>query len=101
MLSFTNIMTTLTAIVAATYGFMTDVLHCTGELSNATCAAPWVPTQVLGYLTLGFGVVAFVSKLLRPGGTGASLWGPTAVVVSADSPHSVAGTATPEHVAQP
>lgn len=106
MLSLTNIMSTLTAVATVILGLMTQFAGCHGtspEGIAAVCdgASSWLPPTWAVLLGVGFGGLTFVLKLFRPGGALASLFGPTAVVVPATSPNSVAGTATPEHVAQP
>lgn len=102
MTKLTNAFGSLTAILAVISGIMTQVLQCVpgaGDLT-AVCTAPWLG-QYAGVAALVFGGIALVQKLMRPGGILRSLFGTTAVVVPASSPKSVAGTVTPEQVAQP
>ena len=103
MLSFTNILGTITAVLATLSGLMVSVLHCSPGAMDfaATCDAPWLPANLIVIATVLFGIVTFISKLLRPGGPLASLFGPTAVVVAENHPNSGVGTVTPAQVAQP
>lgn len=101
--SFTTMFSTLAGILAAVMGIMTEVLGCkAGAVDfSAVCTASWVPTNLLGYAAIVFGIMAFVAKMLQPGGALANLFGKKAVVLPFDDPKSGVGTVTPEQVAQP
>jgi hypothetical protein len=86
MTKFTNLFGTITAILAVVMGVMTSVLGCTAADTtqialNATCTASWLKPEWAGWAALAFGILAIISKLLRPGGALHSLFGSTAVVV--------------------
>ena len=102
-LGLTNILGTVTAILTVILGIETQLFHCVAGATDlaASCSSDWLPPQFVALAASLFGLGTFIMKLLRPGGILGSLFGATAVVVPESSPHSTAGTATPEHVAQP
>lgn len=102
MSKFTNIFGTITAILTAISGFLVTIGCTPGAVDfAATCSIPWLPPAWVAIVAAVFGVITFVLKLTRPGGALGSLFGSTAVVVPETSPHSTAGTVTPQQVASP
>jgi len=98
---FTNSFGTISAFcISITAWLASQGCLSTGDFA-ATCTIPWVPASIMPYVTMVFVGLTLVGKLTRPGGWLRSLFGGTAVVVSADKPQSVAGTVTPEQVKTP
>lgn len=98
---FTNAFGTISAVCIGITGWLAQQgCLSTGDFA-ATCTIPWVPASIMPYVTMIFVGLTLVGKLTRPGGWLRSLLGGTAVVVPESSPKSVAGTVTPEQVAQP
>lgn len=79
-MKWTNAIGTITAILAVVSAVMTQVLQCTGVDLTAVCSAPWLG-QYAAIAGMIFGLVAIISKALRPGGILNSMFGSTAVVV--------------------
>ena len=98
----TNTLGTVTAVLAFLGGLMASLGCAPGAVDfSATCNIPWLPEQWLPYAAGLTGLIAFASKIIRPGGWLRSLFGGTAVIVPEDSPNSGPGTATPADVAKP
>jgi hypothetical protein len=98
---FTNSFGTISAICIGITGWLAQQgCLSTGDLA-ATCNITWLPASTMPYITMVFVGLTLVGKLTRPGGWLRSLFGGTAVVVSADSPKAGVGTVTPEQVAKP
>lgn len=97
-MKFTNLASTITAILTIVTGIMSQLLHCTstGDLA-ATCTGDLLPAAYMVYASAVFGLITLVLKALRPGGVLASLFGQTAVVVPADK--AKPGVVTPAQVA--
>ena len=96
---FTNIASSLTAILTLIAGVMSQVLNCKPVADlTAVCEAAFLSPYWAGIAALGFAALTLLLKLLRPGGPLASLFGVTAVVV----PPAKAGpgTVTPAQVAE-
>lgn len=102
-LSFTTIVSTVSAFLAVAMGVMTQVLGChLGDTDfSAVCTASWVPSELLGYGSILFGVMAVAAKMFSPGGPLANLFGEKAVVLPENDPRSGVGTVTPDDVARP
>lgn len=100
--SFTNIFSTVTAVLTALTGIMASVLKCSsvGDLA-ATCSGDLLPAAYMGYAASVFGVLTLILKSLRPGGLLHSWFGETAVVVPLTSSKSGVGTVSPEQVKTP
>lgn len=81
-MKFTNLASTITAILTVITGIMSQLLHCssTGDLA-ATCSGDLLPAKYMIIASSVFGILTLVLKSLRPGGILASLFGETAVVV--------------------
>ena len=77
---YANLIGTITAILAVMSTVMTQVLQCTGVDLTAVCSAPWLG-QYAAIAGMIFGLIAIISKLMRPGGVLNSMFGSTAVVV--------------------
>lgn len=98
---YTNAFGTLSALLTALTAWLAkEGCLSTGDFA-ATCNIPWLPVSWMPYATGLFIGLTLIGKFTRPGGWLRSLFGGTAVVVSTDSPKSVAGTVTPAQVAQP
>lgn|SRR5574337_963303 len=102
-LSLTTISSTIAGVLAVIMGIMTQVLGCHVGATDfsAVCTASWVPTNLIGYAAIAFGVLAFVAKMISPGGVLGNLFGSKAVILPENHPKSGVGTVTPEQVAQP
>lgn len=98
----TNLLGTITAVVAALTGILSSIGCAPGATDfAATCSIPWLPSAWLPIAGMIFGALVLVGKWLRPGGFLHSFFGGTAVVVPETSPQSGVGTVTPEQVAKP
>jgi len=97
-MKFTNLASTITAVLTVLTGIMSQLLHCTstGDLA-ATCTGDLIPAKYMVIASVVFGILTLILKALRPGGMLASLFGETAVVV----PPAKAGpgVVTPSQVA--
>lgn len=99
-IGFTNTMGTITAVLGMVAGLLHSLGCDPGAVDfSATCAIPWLPAQWLPYAVGFTGLVAFASKLFRPGGFLRSLFGGTAVIVP--PAEAKAGVVTPTQVAAP
>jgi hypothetical protein len=95
---FTNIASTVSAVLTILLGVMSQVLGCSMKAeAAATCTAEWLPPQYAVYAALFFAAATLGLKIVRPGGVPASLFGSTAVVVAESK--SGPGTVTPAQVA--
>lgn len=100
--SWTNVMGSLAAIDLFLLSAMEQILGCKATSGfDAVCSSTALPAQWMLWAGFAFGGLTIIGKLFRPGGPAKSLFGSTAVIVPETSKHSVAGTATPEHVALP
>lgn len=99
-MNFTNLFGTVTAILTVLSTVAASVLKCeaVGDAA-AVCSASFLSPTVAAWAAAGFGILTLVLKMLRPGGILHSLFGQTAVVVSADK--SAPGVVTKEQVAAP
>ncbi len=100
---YTNLLGTVTAVLAVVLGFMTQVMGCAAVdgTMQATCTASWIPASWVAIVSGAFGVLSLLAKSARPGGFIHSWFGPTAVVVKPASSHAGAGTVSPAEVAKP
>lgn len=98
-IGITNSMGTITAVLAMITSLLAS-LGCTPGAVDfaATCNIPWLPANYVVYAVGLTGLVAFASKLFRPGGFLHSLFGGTAVIVAPKD--NVVGTVTPSDVAK-
>lgn len=82
MIKWTNLASTITAILTVITALMSQLLHCTstGDLA-ATCTGDILPAKYMVIASSVFGILTLALKFIRPGGPTASLFGPTAVVV--------------------
>jgi len=82
-MKWTNLVSTITAVLTVITGIMAQLLHCTstGDLT-ATCSGDILPAKYLVIASSIFGILTLILKALRPGGPLNSLFGQTAVVVS-------------------
>lgn len=101
--NLTNILGTITAICTMLTGIMAQLFGCTAAdgAITGTCTSTMFSPKYMLWISIAFGIITLVSKAIRPGGPLRGLFGTTAVVVSEDSKHSVAGTVTPAQVATP
>lgn len=104
----TNIAGTVTAVLAAlTYGMdkylgcnIAEIIADANVALSPTCHMPsWFPSTWVPAAMAMAAVIAFGSKLLRPGTFWRNLFGGTAVIVPPDSKASGANTVTPAQVA--
>jgi len=97
-MKFTNLASTITAVLTVLTGIMSQLLHCTsaGDLA-ATCSGDILPAKYMVYASAVFGMLTLILKALRPGGMLHSMFGETAVVVPQSK--SGPGTVTPAQVA--
>lgn len=97
-MKWTNLASTITAILTIITGIMSQLLHCTstGDLT-ATCSGDILPAKYLVIASSVFGILTLVLKALRPGGILNSMFGQTAVVVPETS--AAPGVVTPSQVA--
>lgn len=97
-MKWTNLVSTITAVLTVVTGIMSQLLHCTstGDLA-ATCTGDILPAKYLVIASSVFGVLTLLLKSLRPGGILHSLFGETAVVVP--EAKSAPGVVTPSQVA--
>jgi lysylphosphatidylglycerol synthetase-like protein (DUF2156 family) len=97
-MKWTNLVSTITAVLTAVTGIMATLFHCssTGDLA-ATCSGDILPAKYMVIASSVFGVLTLVLKMFRPGGIFASLFGETAVVVP--EAKSAPGVVTPAQVA--
>lgn len=81
-MKWTNLASTITAVLTVITGIMSQLLHCTstGDMA-ATCTGDILPAKYMVLATSVFGILTLILKSLRPGGILASLFGETAVVV--------------------
>ena len=81
-MKFTNIASTITAILTVLTGIMSQLLHCTstGDLA-ATCSGDILPAKYMILASTVFGILTLILKAFRPGGMLNSMFGETAVVV--------------------
>jgi hypothetical protein len=97
-MKFTNLASTITAILTILTGIMSQLLSCTstGDLT-ATCTGTILPAKYMVIASAVFGILTLALKAFRPGGPFASLFGETVVVVpeAANAP----GVVTPSQVA--
>lgn len=95
---WTNLASTITAVLTIITGIMSQLLHCTsvGDLA-ATCTGDLIPAAYMVYASALFGVLTLILKALRPGGMLNSLFGETAVVVPDGK--NAPGVVTPSQVA--
>ena len=97
-MKFTNLASTITAVLTVLTGIMSQLLHCssTGDLA-ATCTGDILPAKYMVIASSVFGILTLILKAFRPGGLLHSFFGETAVVV----PESKAapGVVTPAQVA--
>lgn len=97
-MKWTNLASTITALLTVLTGIMSQLLQCTstGDLA-ATCTGDILPAKYMVIASSVFGVLTLVLKAFRPGGFLNSMFGQTAVVV----PESKAGvgSVTPSQVA--
>jgi hypothetical protein len=97
-MNFTNILGTITAILTVLTGVMTQLLGCATDAAGLTvCTSTILPAKYMAIAASIFGILALISKLMRPGGALHSLFGQTAVVV--DGAKSAIGTVTKAQVA--
>jgi len=95
-MNLTNLFGTITAILTIVTGIMTQLLGCTTDAAGVTvCTSTLLPAKYMAIAASIFGILALVSKLMRPGGALHSLFGQTAVVVD----KAGVGTVTPSQVA--
>ena len=97
-MKWTNLVSTITAVLTVITGIMSQLLHCTstGDLT-ATCSGDLLPAKYLVIASSVFGILTLILKSFRPGGILASLFGETAVVVP--EAKSAPGVVTPAQVA--
>lgn len=97
-MKWTNLASTITAILTVITGIMSQLLHCTstGDLA-ATCTGDLLPAAYMIYASTAFGVLTLILKSLRPGGILASMFGQTVVVVP--DAKAAPGVVTPAQVA--
>lgn len=97
-MKWTNLASTITAVLTVITGIMAQLLHCTstGDLA-ATCTGDLLPAKYMVLATSAFGILTLVLKSLRPGGILHSLFGETAVVVP--EAKAAPGVVTPSQVA--
>ena len=100
--NLTNAFGTITAILTALTAFLASI-GCTPGATDfaATCVIPWLPASWTAVVAGIFGVLTLFGKAVRPGGFLHSMFGGTAVIVSANDPKSGVGTVTPEQVKAP
>ena len=81
-MKFTNLASTITAVLTILTGIMSQLLHCTstGDLASV-CTGDILPASYMLIASSVFGMMTLVLKAMRPGGMQASLFGQTAVVV--------------------
>ena len=98
-MNFTNILGTVSAVVAIAMSVLTDFAKCSADAAGVvTCGASWLTPAMAGYAVMLFSGILLISKVIRPGGPLRGLFGSTAVVVSlADN---VPGTVTKNDVAR-
>lgn len=100
-MNLTNILGTISAIVAIGMSLSTDILGCAVNAAGiTTCNASWIPPQLAGYAVLLFSGLLLVSKVIRPGGPLRGLFGTTAIVVPTKAEATV-GVVTAAQVAEP
>lgn len=97
-MKFTNLASTITAVLTIVTGIMSQLLHCTstGDLA-AVCTGDLLPAKYMIVASSVFGILTLVLKSFRPGGFFNSMFGATAVIV--DKPG--VGTVTPAQVKTP
>lgn len=97
-MKWTNLASTITAVLTVLTGIMSQLLHCssTGDLA-ATCTGDILPAKYMVIASSVFGILTLALKSLRPGGFFNSMFGSTAVVVP--EAKSAAGVVTPSQVA--
>lgn len=97
-MKWTNLASTITAVLTIITGIMSQLLHCssTGDLT-ATCSGDILPAKYMVIASSLFGILTLVLKAFRPGGIFASLFGETAVVVP--EAKAAPGVVTPSQVA--
>lgn len=94
----TNLFGTITAILTILTGLMTQLLGCAVDAAGVTvCTSSLLPAKYMAIAASVFGILALISKLMRPGGALHSLFGSTAVVVD----KAGVGTVTPAQVKSP
>jgi hypothetical protein len=94
----TNLFGTITAILTILTGLMTQLLGCAVDAAGVTvCTSSLLPAKYMAIAASVFGILALISKLMRPGGALHSLFGSTAVVVD----KAGVGTVTPSQVKAP
>jgi len=98
-MNFTNILGTVSAVVAIAMSVLTDFAKCSADAAGVvTCGASWLTPAMAGYAVMLFSGILLISKVIRPGGPLRGLFGSTAVVVKpADN---VPGTVTKNDVAR-
>ena len=97
-MKFTNLASTITAVLTIITGIMAQLLTCTstGDL-QATCTGTILPAKYMVMASAVFGLLTLLLKAFRPGGVFASLFGETVVVVP--DTQSAPGVVTPAQVA--
>lgn len=97
-MKFTNLASTITAVLTIITGIMSQLLTCTstGDLT-ATCTGTILPAKYMVIASAVFGILTLILKALRPGGPFASFFGETAVVVPETK--NAPGVVTPSQVA--
>lgn len=97
-MKFTNLLSTVTAVLTVITGIMSQLLHCTstGDMA-ATCTGDLLPAKYMVIASMVFGALTLALKAVRPGGILNSMFGETAVVVPAAK--SAPGVVTKAQVA--
>lgn len=99
-MNFTNILGTISAVVAIAMSILTDFAKCSADAAGVvTCGASWLTPAMAGYAVMLFSGILLVSKVIRPGGPLRGLFGSTAVVVP--PAEAKVGVVTPNQVAAP
>lgn len=97
-----NLVRTLIGLLTIVVTVMSGVLGCAiGNSGVTVCYASGLSPKYAGYAVVVFVIADWILKAIQPGGALYGLFGASAPVVPSSSPNSVAGTATPEQVAQP
>jgi len=97
-MKWTNLASTITALLTVITGIMSQLLHCTstGDLM-AVCSGDLLPAKYMVMASSLFGILTLALKSLRPGGFFNSMFGATAVV----SAKPGVGSVTPAQVQTP